>query len=81
MEPDPAALKMEADLHRSNEQCEKLSMSLKQSEVDIKKRDDEINQQLSKVIVFSNMAGIFCSLRANSSSGNPIFVVARGATG
>lgn len=51
VEPDPAALKMEADLHRSNEQCEKLSMSLKQSEVDIKKRDDEINQQLSKLSV------------------------------
>jgi len=44
-------LKLEADLHRSTEQCEKLEMTLKQSHNDIKRKDDEINQQQSKLSV------------------------------
>jgi len=51
VEPDPATLKLEADLHRSTEQCEKLSLSLKQSEVDMKKKDEDINQKQSKLTV------------------------------
>ena len=52
---DESFMKMESDLHKTNENCEKLSMSLKQNEIDLKRKDDEINQQLSKVLPLSSL--------------------------
>ena len=43
-------LNLEAELHKQSESCEKMSLSLKQGEVDLKRKDEEIVQQKNKVI-------------------------------
>ena len=42
-------LDLEAELHKQAENCEKMSMSIKQGEVDRKRKDEEIIQQQNKV--------------------------------
>ena len=46
---DENLLKMEADLHRTTENCEKLSITLRQNEMEIKRKDEEIADQQSRV--------------------------------
>jgi coiled-coil domain-containing protein 64 len=41
-------LHLEAELHKQSENCEKLSLTIKQGEVDLKKKDEEIVQQKNK---------------------------------
>ena len=43
-------LHLEAELHKQSENCEKLSLSIKQGEVDLKKKDEEIVQHKNNVI-------------------------------
>merc|ERR1712001_899 len=40
---------LEAELHKQSENCEKMSLSLKQGEVDLKRKDEEIIQQKNKL--------------------------------
>ena len=42
-------LDLEAELHKQAENCEKMSMSIKQGEADRKRKDEEIIQQQNKV--------------------------------
>lgn len=42
-------LDLEAELHKQAENCEKMSLSIKQGEVDLKRKDEEIVQQQNKV--------------------------------
>ena len=42
-------LNLEAELHKQSENCEKLSLSIKQGEVDLKKKDEEIVQHKNNV--------------------------------
>ena len=39
----------EVESHRVSENCDKLSLALKQHEAEIKRRDEEINEMQSKV--------------------------------
>ena len=48
-DPHTSILHLEAELHKQSESCEKMSLSLKQGEVDMKRKDDEIIQQKNKV--------------------------------
>ena len=50
-DPHTSILHLEAELHKQSESCEKMSLSLKQGEVDMKRKDDEIIQQKNKVKV------------------------------
>ena len=49
-DPHTSILHLEAELHKQSESCEKMSLSLKQGEVDLKRKDEEIIQQKNKVI-------------------------------
>lgn len=42
-------LNLEAKLHKQSENCEKMSLSIKQGEVDLKQKDEEIVHQQNKV--------------------------------
>ena len=42
-------LPQEVESHRMSENCDKLSLALKQHEAEIKRRDEEINDLQSKV--------------------------------
>ena len=44
-------LHLEAELHKQSENCEKMSLSIKQGEVDLKRKDEEIVQQKNRVNV------------------------------
>ena len=48
-EAHSSILHLEAELHKRSENCEKLSLSIKQSEVDLKKKDEELVQEKHKV--------------------------------
>ena len=48
-DPHTSILHLEAELHKQSENCEKMSLSIKQGEVDLKKKDEEIVQQKNKV--------------------------------
>ena len=48
-DPHTSILHLEAELHKQSESCEKMSLSLKQGEVDMKRKDEEIIQQKNKV--------------------------------
>ena len=48
-DPHTSILHLEAELHKQSENCEKLSLSIKQGEVDLKKKDEEILQHKNQV--------------------------------
>ena len=48
-ETHTSILNLEAELHKQAENCEKMSLSIKQGEVNLKKKDEEIVQQQNKV--------------------------------
>ena len=48
-EAHTSILNLEAELHKQAENCEKMSLSIKQGEVNLKKKDEEIVQQQNKV--------------------------------
>ena len=49
-DPHTSILDLEAELHKQAENCEKMSLSIKQSEFDLKKKDEEIIQHQHKVM-------------------------------
>ena len=48
-----SVLNLEAELHKQAENCEKMSLSIKQGNVDLKKKDEEIFEQKNKVYSIS----------------------------
>ena len=68
-DPHTSILHLEAELHKQSENCEKMSLSIKQGEVDLKKKDEEIVQQKNKVRcplqIRKSTFWCFCSLYMN----------------
>lgn len=68
-DPHTSILHLEAELHKQSENCEKMSLSIKQGEVDLKKKDEEIVQQKNKVRcplqIRKSTFLCFCSLYMN----------------
>ena len=55
-EMNTSIMNLEAELHKQAENCEKMSLSIKRSEIDLKKKDEEIIQQQNKVHQFKPTA-------------------------